>query len=87
MTKKDIITLTVALVIICVCAYFGYTLLTNSGKSTQTSQNTTENENKAAKNNIPKTIDETTYKTINTLSDYGKPELSGLGKPDLFADF
>lgn len=79
MKTKDIITLVLAIGAIVVSAYFGYNMLFPS-------QNKTQNENVQAEkvNVVPKEIDETTYKAVEVLSDYGKPALDGLGKPDLF---
>jgi hypothetical protein len=81
MRKKDIITLVVAVVIIGVSVYFMLQLLfpqENQANITSESERVQE---------VPESIDETTYETVKDLSDYGVPSLSELGKKDLFAGF
>jgi hypothetical protein len=80
MKKKDIITLVVATVIIVVSVYFSLSLL--FPKTTVKEVKTTEDEI-----TVPEKIDDNTYRTVSTLSDYGKPNLDGLGKENLFAGF
>lgn len=82
MTKKEIIILICACLAIGLSIYFGFTLLFPSDKSNDQSSTNSNNVEQ-----VSSEIDETTYKTVNTLSDYGKPELSGVGKSDLFAGF
>lgn len=79
MKPKDIITLVVAVVVIGVCGYFAANML--FPKKDTSNLETTE----AQKiERVPLEIDETTYKAVQNLSDYGQPDLSGLGKVDLF---
>lgn len=79
MRKKDIITLSIAAVVIVVCVYFAFQLLFPSKK--QPEETTTQ---KSSIKVVPKEIDEKTFHTISTLSDYGGPALEGIGKSDLF---
>lgn len=84
MRKKDIITLVIATVVIIASLYFGIKLLFPSSSQEST---TKESAPKEQTTQIPVEIDENTFKTINTLSDYGKPPLDNIGKSDLFAGF
>lgn len=84
MKKKDIITLSVATIVIVVCIYFGIKLFSPSSGS---QKSTEESAPKEQTTQIPVEIDENTFKTISTLSDYGKPPLDNIGKSDLFAGF
>lgn len=36
---------------------------------------------------VPSSFDEKTYEAVSELSDYGKPDLIGIGKKDLFAGY
>lgn len=83
MKQKDIITLVVAAVIIGVSGYFIYKMLFPSKTSTQNVQTKAE----STLITVPASIDEKTFTTVSTLSDYGKPDSSGVGKADLFSDF
>jgi hypothetical protein len=76
--KKDIILLSVSLIVILVSVYFSFGLLFPSNEDT-TADNATKKEKI-----VPSSIDETGYKSVETLSDYGKPNLDGIGKSDLF---
>jgi flagellar basal body-associated protein FliL len=82
MSKKEIITLVVACSVLGIAIYFIVTLLFPNNNTSN--QNVTQNTNTQT---VPAELNDTTYKTVNTLSDYGKPDLSGLGKSDLFAGF
>jgi len=84
MKKKDIITLIIAAIVIIVCIYFGLKLLFPSSDSEKSRKESTPKEQTTQ---IPVEIDENTFKTISTLSDYGKPSLDNIGKSDLFAGF
>lgn len=84
MRKKDIAILIIAVIVIAVCLYFIIQLLfpsSDSGKSGK------ESKQEEQTTQIPVEIDENTFKTIGTLSDYGKPPLDNIGKSDLFAGF
>lgn len=82
MSKKEIITLVVACAVIGVAVYFITTLLFPNQKTNDESTGKSTNTQ-----TVPTELDDTTYKSINTLSDYGKPDLSGVGKSDLFAGY
>jgi hypothetical protein len=79
--KKDIITLSIATILIIASLYFAYTLLFPAPKPAATTQK------KKEQTTIPAEIDSKTFQTVSTLSDYGKPNLDGIGKNDLFAGF
>jgi uncharacterized protein YpmB len=81
MKKKDIITLIIASVIIIASIVLGMKLLNPAPKNTQ--QNTEAQSIKT----ISGEIDENTLKKIESLSDYGKPNLDNIGKTDLFANY
>lgn len=79
MKPKDIITLVIAVVVIGVCGYFAVNMV--FPKKDTSNLETTE----AQKiERVPLEIDENTYKAVQNLSDYGQPDLGGLGKADLF---
>ena len=78
---KDVITLIVATIVI-VGAVFAIFMLLNPKSNTPASQKSTT----SATENLSSTIDQNTYNKINSLSDYGKPSLTGIGKTDLFAN-
>lgn len=79
MKIKDVVTVVVAVAVIGVCGYFAVNMLFPK-KDTSNLEST-----EAQKiERVPLEIDETTYKAVQSLSDYGQPDLSGLGKADLF---
>lgn len=80
MKPKEIVILVICTLIIGVSIYFSMSLLFPKPKVT------TEGI-KSEVPEIPESFDESTYKTITELSDYGKPQLDGLGKADLFGGF
>lgn len=80
MRTKDIPVLVFCIIIIGVSVYFSVQLLFPQSKVKTEGVQVDVPE-------IPETFDETTYKTITNLSDYGKPALDGLGKADLFGGF
>lgn len=84
MSKKNIITLVVGIIIMAASGYFIYTLLF---PNKTTNQNNTSSTTNSKNQNISVNFDDKTFKSINTLSDYGKPALSGIGKSDLFAAY
>lgn len=82
MKPKEIIILVVTLVIIGVCGYFSYQMLFPSAPQVSKAGQTTTNVPK-----IPANINEdSSYTNVQNLSDYGKPDLSNIGKSDLFAN-
>lgn len=80
MKTKDIITLVVATLIIAVSVFFIVRLLSPS-----TNVNTAGTKSTVVP--VPEQIDDSAFKSVSDLKDYGKPALSGLGKSDLFAGF
>jgi Flp pilus assembly protein CpaB len=72
MNKKNVITLIIAALAIGVCIYFLYTMLAPKPAVKTT---TKQEENKVTET-VPAEINETLFQKINTLSDYGKPDLS-----------
>lgn len=83
MNKKNILTILVSVIVMGVSIYFIYSLL--FPKKPDTTVDTT-NKTEGIQT-VPSSFDETTYKAISILSDYGKPALSGIGKGDIFSDF
>lgn len=81
MKPKEIVTLIVALVVLVVSVYFGYNLMFPNQNANQAEVVEAEKVNV-----VPKDIDEKTYQSVEVLSDYGKPNLDGLGKPNLFGN-
>lgn len=81
MKKKEMITLVVAVGVIAVSIYFILQLLFPKAPAEETN---TESDNIPT---VPTNIDEDTLKRVEDLSDYGKPDLTGIGKSDLFAGF
>jgi hypothetical protein len=78
MKPKEIITLVVATVVIIGSIVAGYLLLFPKQKVA------TDQSKQSNSQMVPKNVDEKAYKSVSDLSDYGKPNLSGLGKNDLF---
>jgi hypothetical protein len=83
MNRKNIITLVVAALAIGGCIYFLYTMLAPKPKTSTT----TKSEAVKATELVPAEINENLFQKINTLSDYGKPDLSGIGRSDILADY
>jgi hypothetical protein len=83
MNRKNIITLVVAALAIGACVYFLYTMLAPKPKPSITPKN------EAIKTIeiVPEEINENLFQKINILSDYGKPDLSGIGRSDILADY
>jgi hypothetical protein len=81
MKKKDILVLIVSVVIIGASVFFMLQMIT---PKVDESSITTESE---AIPSVPESLDETTYKNVEELSDYGEANLDGIGKNDLFAGF
>lgn len=81
MKTKDIIILVIGSIVIGVSIFFMIKLINpTTGK-----QNTkTEADNIQS---IPNDFDEGTLNRLQSLSDYGKPALDNIGKPDLFAGY
>lgn len=77
---KDIVTLVIATVIMIGSIVAIYSML----NPTQQTTSQTSEADKIKK--IPTSFDENTYKEIEALSDYGKPELDNIGKADLFGN-
>lgn len=82
MSKRDIITLVAASLVLGVAIYFIINLLSPPAEKTESTAETAE-----TTQTVPAKVDDTAYKSITTLSDYGKPALSGIGKTDLFAGY
>lgn len=78
MTKKDIVTLVISLIVISACVFGVITILSPK-------KNTNVQGTKTEVVPVPKEIDEKTYKNVNDLKDYGKPNIEGIGKEDLFS--
>jgi len=78
---KDIITVTVCILIIAVSVYFLYNFLT-AGNSSSAKK---EEDSKKTFITLPETIDEKSYEKVNGLIDYGKPNLDNIGRSDPFA--
>jgi hypothetical protein len=81
MKKKDILALVISVAIIGASVFFMLQLLSPAQDD---STLTTESDAIPA---VPDSIDETTYKNIENLSDYGGANLEGIGKRDLFSKF
>jgi hypothetical protein len=81
MKKKEIVVLIFACAIIGVSVFFIVRMLFPPSDNTQI---TGESEQIPT---VPAAIDETTYKNIENLSDYGAATIDGIGKSDLFAGF
>lgn len=79
MKKNDIVKLVIATVVIIGCIVFAMFYLFPSKKQNQNQVSISQQE----QTRIPNKIDETVFKTIATLSDYGKPNLDNIGKSDL----
>lgn len=80
MKKRDIVILLISFAVIGVSLFFILRLLFPPKKAdTGTEANTIPA--------VPTTIDETTYKNVENLSDYGTINLTGLGKNNLFGGF
>lgn len=80
MKKRDIIILIISFAVIGVSLFFMLRLLFPPKKiDTVTEASTIPT--------VPTTIDETTYKNVENLSDYGSINLTGLGKSNLFGGF
>lgn len=76
---KDIITLVVATAIIAVSVYFIWQFLFPKQKP-----KTSETDTKI--NTLSTEVDQNTLKKIDSLSDYGQPNLNNTGKSNLFAN-
>jgi hypothetical protein len=76
--QRDIIVLVIATIIIGVAIYFMWVLLNPKPKDQNLLQTSTAT-------GLTGQIDQTTFKRIDALSDYGRPNLDNIGKPDLFA--
>jgi hypothetical protein len=81
MKKRDVVTLIFACVIIGVAIFFMMRMLFPPADNSEV----TEEAEKIP--TVPATIDETTYKNVEGLSDYGAVNLEGIGKSNLFAGF
>lgn len=80
MRKRDIVILVISFAVIGISLFFMLRLLfppKNDNTATESSNIPT----------VPTTIDETTYKNVENLSDYGTVNLKGLGKSNLFGGF
>lgn len=80
MKNKDILMLVVSVFIIGFSVYFIINLL----QPPQIEVGESESDTIPA---VPTEIDETTYKNVESLSDYGTVTLDGIGKSNLFAGF
>lgn len=81
MKKKDIVILAISFVVIFGAIFMMLRLLSPN-------QNGSQNKSEADSiPTVPDQIDETTYKTIESLFDYGEATLQNIGKTDLFAGF
>lgn len=81
MKKRDFIILALSFAVIGFAVFMMFRLLSPSTDSGNTSS---EADNIPT---VPGQIDETTYRTIEGLSDYGEAALENIGKKDLFAGF
>lgn len=81
MKKKDIVILAFSIAIIGVAVFFMLRMLFPP------QNNSAIVEEAATIPVVPSTIDESTYKGVENLSDYGDVSLDGIGKKDLFAGF
>ncbi len=81
MSRKDIITLIIASLIIVVSVFFVLQLL-YPDRGGELSQPDPESFPV-----VPERVDEEMIKKVNDLSDYGVPSQTGIGKEDLFSSF
>ena len=81
MKKKDIFVLVISIAVIGASVFFMFQMIT---PKVDESSITTESE---AIPSVPESLDETTYKNVESLSDYGEANLDSIGKTDLFAGF
>lgn len=81
MKKKDILILIIAFLVMGVSIFLVIRMLS---PKQQESQTVAEVETIPE---VPSSIDEQTYKNVETLSDYGTITMEGIGKSDLFSGF
>ncbi|MDD3678839.1 MAG: hypothetical protein PHT36_01150 [Patescibacteria group bacterium] len=81
MKPKEIITVVIATGVLIVSIFFMIKIIAPTRDQTE---NTLESEKIPS---IPSSFDEKTYEAVSELSDYGKPDLVGIGKKDLFAGY
>jgi hypothetical protein len=82
--KKEIMMLVGGLITIVVCGYIMYTLLyPNTTSPPQAKTNQTQDNFKYVKVEMNQNV----YAEILKLNDYGTPELTGIGKPNLFSNY
>lgn len=80
MKKKDIVALIISAIVIVFSVYFIIQLVSSTPK-------TTTNSVADSVTSVSGEFDENTIEKILSLSDYGKPSLSGIGKSDLFSSY
>ena len=89
MKKKEIAMLVGGLLTIVVCGYLSYTLLSSSSKQTTTvpDSQASDQQNKDNFKYVKVEMNQNVYAEILKLNDYGTPELTGIGKPNLFSNY